>query len=158
MAETPIRSGDDEDLRAMVAHAHAVAATVTVESAQSAFGQHGVDFIAVLEGERLVGVCARRELTAVLGSRYGFALNARRAVTEQMLAGPLCIRVATPMTEVFKATAVRSDRAFHDDVVLVDADNHFLGMIPVRTIMRRQTEHLLGNIARVEASRREIAE
>jgi serine phosphatase RsbU (regulator of sigma subunit) len=67
------------------------------------------------------------------------------------------VTTGAAMTDVFKATAARADREFYDDVVLVDGDGLYLGMIPMRVLARLQTESLLNNIARVEASRREIA-
>lgn len=122
------------------------------------FAEHHVEFLAVLQGDRLAGVCARRELTQALGSRFGFALNARRAVGEHLMPAPLRVVIGAPMTEVFKATAARGEREFYDDVLLVDADGRYVGMIPMYTLTRLQTQFLLSNIARVEASRQVIAE
>ena len=81
-----------------------------------------------------------------------------RPVAEHLLAVPLCATEGTPLTDLFKAAAARGEREFYDDVLLVDAAGRYLGMIPMRTVVRLQTEFLLGNIARVEASRREIKE
>lgn len=145
------------DLRALVGHTGAVPAAMLVEQAQAEFSRLNVDFLAVLEGDRLLGLCARRELVQALGSRYGFALNARRPVRAHLMADPLRVRLGTPATEVFKAASVRADREFYDDVLLVEPDGRYAGLIPMRTLVRLQTEFLLGNIARLEASRQEIA-
>jgi phosphoserine phosphatase RsbU/P len=159
MADAQIDAGEWEivELRALVGHAHSVPATATVETTLAAFARHGIEFIAVQEAGRLLGVCARRELTESLGSRFGFALNASRPVVEHLMAEPLRIETGSDLTEVFKAVAARSEREFYDDVLLVEWDNRYVGLIPMRTLARLQTELLLGNIARVEESRREIA-
>jgi hypothetical protein len=93
-----------------------------------------------------------------LGSRFGFALNAQRAVRGHLMAAPLQITTGTPLTEVFKATAGRGDHEFFDDVLLVDPEGSYVGLIAMRTLVRLQTDFLLGNIERLDASRREIAE
>ena len=54
--------------------------------------------------------------------------------------------------------SARTDREFYDDVLLLDEQEHYIGMIPMRTRVRLQTDFLLGNIVSLEASRHEIAE
>jgi len=158
MSELPSTPDIDAlDLRALVAHAGALPAAMLVEQAQAEFARFNVDFLAVLDGEKLLGLCARRELAQALGSRYGFALNARRPVSAHLMNDPLRVRVGTPATGVFKAASARSDREFYDDVLLVEPDGRYAGLIPTRTLVRLQTEFLLGNIAHLEASRQEIA-
>lgn len=145
------------DLRTLVEHRASVPATTTVESVQAEFARAPWNFLAVLDGETLLGVCARRELIQQLGSRFGFALNARQPVRLHLMAEPLRIVAGAAVTDVFQAAAARADREFYDDVLLVDAAGRYLGMIPMRTLVRLQTKFLLDNIARVEASRQEIA-
>ena len=146
------------DLRSLIAHAESVAAATTVERAQQEFARAGVAFLAVLDGERLCGVCAQRELDQALGSRYGFALYAQRPVREHLMVAPLHVVTNTPLTDVFKATSGRADREFFDDVLLVDPTGSYVGLIAMRTLVRLQTDFLLGNITHLEASRREIAD
>ncbi len=145
------------DLRTLTGHCAAMPSTATVEEVQAEFARANVDFLAVTEGEVLLGVCARRELVSALGSRFGFALNARQPVRAYLMAAPLRVVVGEKMTEVFKAAAARPDREFYDDVLLVEDSGRYVGMIPMRTIVRLQTEFLLDNNARLEASRLEIA-
>jgi len=149
---------DNFDLRQLVAHSHAIEATATVETARVTLARHDIDFLAVTADGVLAGVCAHRELSDALGSRFGFALNARRPIGEHLLKTPLRIEAGTGLTDVFKAVAERNEREFYDDVLLVERDGCYVGLIPMRTLARLQTNVLLGNIARVEASRKEIAE
>ena len=145
------------DLRTLIGHSASVNATAEVEAVQKEFARTNTDFLGVHDGETLVGVCARRELALALGSRFGFALNARQSVRAYLMSAPLRVVVGAEITEVFKAASGRTDREFYDDVLLVDEAGRYLGMIPMRTLVRLQTEFLLGNITRLEASRREIA-
>jgi sigma-B regulation protein RsbU (phosphoserine phosphatase) len=152
-------SGDPDpvDLRSLVSHSRSVPASMTVEALQGAFAQGGMDFLAVLEGERLVGLCSRHQMEQKLSSRYGFALYARQPVTTFLMAAPLLIPTTTPITEVFQAASARQAQDFYDDVVLVDEGGGYLGMIAMPTLVRLQTEFLVRSIDRVEASRLEIA-
>jgi serine phosphatase RsbU (regulator of sigma subunit) len=159
MTATPFVAGlETVDLRTLTGHNAAIDAAATVEAVQAEFVRANVDFLAVLEGDKLLGVCARRELVDALGSRFGFALNARQPVRAYLMAAPLRVTVGEKMTEVFKAAATRTDREFYDDVLLVDITGRYAGMIPMRTLVRLQTEFLLDNIGRLEVSRREIGE
>jgi serine phosphatase RsbU (regulator of sigma subunit) len=145
------------DLRALVAHSRSVPASMTVEALQAVLTQWDVDFIAVVEGDHLLGVCSRQRLAQELSSRYGFALFARQAVTSFVMPSPLLVLEDTPITDVFQLASGREAGRFYDDVALVDAQGHYLGMIPMLTLVRLQTEFLIRNNARLEASRIEIA-
>ena len=143
-------------LRSLVAHAESVSATTTVESLQAVFARERVDFLAVIEGEKLLGLCSRRQLTQQLSSRFGFALLARQPVSGFLMAKPTMVAEDTPITSVFKTAAMREAQEFYDDVMLVDQDGGYLGMIPMQTLVRLQTEFLLRNNAQLETSRAEI--
>jgi phosphoserine phosphatase RsbU/P len=145
------------DLRSLVEHTVSVSAAMTVEAVQAEFVRTQVDFLAVLDGDILLGMCARRELDQALSSRFGFALNARRPISAHLMSAPLRVVTATPVTTVLQAIAARPDHDFYDDVMLTDEHNRYCGMIPMRTLTRLQTRLLLGNIARLESSRQEIA-
>ncbi len=146
------------DLRTLTAHAEWIPSVATVEVAQTVLTRKNIDFVAVLDGPRLIGVCTRRDLTQQLGSRYGFALNARQPVSTFLARVVLKVTTATPITEVFKAATARDPLEFYDDVLLVEPDGRYVGMIPMRSLVRLQTEFLLRNNAQLEASRDEIAE
>ena len=145
------------DLRSLVGHTASVPAELTVEALQAEFAHTNADFLAVIDGNHLIGVCARRELVQALGSRFGFSLNARQSVRAHLMAAPLRVTVGTALTTIFQSAAKRIDREFYDDVLLVDELDRYIGMIPMRTLVRLQTEFLLGNIVSLEASRHDIA-
>jgi sigma-B regulation protein RsbU (phosphoserine phosphatase) len=155
--EAPGTDPDHVDLRTLVSHDKSVPSSTTAEALQGAFEQLGVDFVSVVEGERMLGLCSRRQLAQQLSSRYGFALYARQPVSAFLMPAPLLFPDKTPITEVFKAASGRNARDFYDDVALVDELGRYVGMIPMLTLVRLQTEFLLRNNARLEASRLEIA-
>ncbi len=148
---------DRVDLRTLVAHDRSVPATTTAEALQAAFEQMQVDFVAVLDGENVLGLCSRRHLARQLSSRYGFALYARQPATEFLMHAPLLVPERTPITDVFRTASGRDPGDFYDDVALVNGLGRYLGMIPMITLVRLQTRFLLRNNEMLDKSRLEIA-
>jgi signal transduction histidine kinase/BarA-like signal transduction histidine kinase len=91
-----------------------------------------------------------------MASRFGFAIYARKPVRELMEAGFLCITPDQPVTEVLTAAFARSGSAFYDEVVLVDADRHLLGLIPVLALVHLQHRLFLTKIDQLAASGAEL--
>ena len=145
-------------LRSLVGHRESVQAAAPLEDVHRRFAETGRDFLAVLDGDRLLGVCARRDIAMRLGARFGFALYARRPVSENLLPAALSIADATPIHAALSSVSARTDSVFYDDVLLVDENGGFLGFIFVHALVRLQTELMLGNIRALESSRQEIAE
>ncbi len=142
----------------MLGHSEWIAADAPLEAVHRRFADNSTDFMAVCEGPRLLGVCARRQIAMQLGARFGFALFAQSPVREHMMADPLCLNEFAPLNEVLESVAARSNANFYDDVLVVDASGQFVGFIFVHELVRLQTEMLLGNIDELERSRLEIAE
>jgi len=144
-------------LRALIGHREFVRGDETLEAVHQRFAAGRHDFLAVLDGRQLLGLCARRDIGTLLGARYGFALYARAAVRDHLTAGALQIRADDPLTEVLQAVSARQDEHFYDDVLLVDAAGDYLGLVHVRALVRLRTGLLVGNIAELEARQTEIA-
>lgn len=75
----PIRA-DSIDLRALVSHRTATQSSATMETVFEIFKNGVVNFVAVLDGQRLLGMCSRQETAALLGGRYGFSFWARKPI------------------------------------------------------------------------------
>jgi sigma-B regulation protein RsbU (phosphoserine phosphatase) len=153
----PEMDPDRVDLRTLVSHDRSVPASTTAEALQTTFERLAVDFVAVVDGEKLLGMCSRRQLANQLSSRYGFALYARQPANAFLMPAPLMVTDQTPITDVFKSASGRDARDFYDDVALVNEEGRYVGMIPMLTLVRLQTEFLLRNNERLEKSRLEIA-
>lgn len=144
-------------LSALVGHRELVRGDEALEAVHQRFAAGRHDFMAVMDGRRLLGLCARRDLGTLLGARYGFALYARAMVKEHLTPDTILIKVDDELTDVLKAIAARRDEHFYDDVLLVDGAGDFLGLIFVRDLVRLQTTLLLENVAELEARQAEIA-
>src|SRR5262245_7656461 len=151
----PVRA-ESIDLRVLIGHRTATQASASVESVADIFKTGSVNFVAVLEGERLLGMCSRQEIAALLGGRYGFSLWARKQIRNHLCKEETRIKVATPIGDVLRTVFARPDENFYDDVLLVDESGGFLGFIGTETLFKVQNALLLTNIRELEERDREI--
>lgn len=149
-------SGDATDLRSLISHTAALAADTPLEAAQKFFSANALEFVAVLDGGRPLGLCARRQIGIVLGSRYGFSLFARNPVRNYLLPEAMVISVADSIHHVLARVSARQDEYFYDDLLLVDETGLFLGSIFVRNLVRLQHGLLLENLRQLEKKSGEI--
>jgi len=68
------------DVRAVVSHRTATQSSATMGAVFEIFKNGAASFVAVPEGERLLGMCSRQETAALLGGRYGFSLWAHKPI------------------------------------------------------------------------------
>ena len=144
------------DLRLLVNHRWSLPADTSLEEAQKFFGSHDLEFVAVVDNGRAIGLCARRQVGIVLGSRYGFSLFSRNPVRDYLAPQALVIRSSDSIREVLERLTARPDEFFYDDVLMEDEDGAFLGSIFVRNLVRVQHGLLLDNIQQLECNRAEI--
>src|SRR5215468_12653155 len=153
---TPPVRADSIDLRVLIGHRSATQAGASVESVAEIFKTGSVNFVAVLEGQRLLGICSRQEIAALLGGRYGFSLWARKPICNHLCKEETRIKVATPIANVLRTVFARPDENFYDDVLLVDENGGFCGFIGTETLFKVQNALLLTNIRELEERDREI--
>jgi sigma-B regulation protein RsbU (phosphoserine phosphatase) len=135
------------DFRTLVAHHHTVQAVELLEEVHKRLSMLQHDFMAVLDGEQVVGLCARRQIGMVLGARFGFAMHSRK---------PALISTADPLTIALQKVFIRPDEIVFDDVLLVDEHGAFLGHIHARTFVRLQHSLFQQNIQQLENQRAEL--
>src|SRR5882762_9627503 len=124
--------------------------SATMETVFEIFKNGIVNFIAVLDRERMRGMCSRQEIAALLGGRYGFSLWARKPIAQHLCKQETRIKVTMPIGDVLRAVFARPDENFYDDVLLVDERGGFLGFIATETLFKAQNALLLTNIRELE--------
>jgi serine phosphatase RsbU (regulator of sigma subunit)/CBS domain-containing protein len=150
-------STSETNLRSLVDHDVWIDADAPLEEANRLFTKDdNLQSMPVVEGGRVIGLCARRQVGVVLGARYGFSLFSRKPVRNFMLPEMILIREDEPLADVLQRVFSRGPETFDDDVVLVTAAGALIGTIFVRTLVRLQHAMLLSNIAQLEERRREI--
>src|SRR5246500_1747401 len=121
----PVRA-ESIDLRTLVSHRTATQSSASMETVFEIFKNGAANFVAVLDHERLLGMCSRQETAALLGGRYGFSLWARKPIEQHLCKQETRIKVATPISDVLRAVFTRPDENFYDDVLLVDENGGFI--------------------------------
>src|SRR5215470_16950354 len=109
----PLRA-ESIDLRMLVSHRTATQSAASTESVAEIFKKGIVNFVAVLQGERLLGMCSRQETATLLGGRYGFSLWARKPIGEHLCKQETRINVTMPIGDVLHAVFARPDKNFYD--------------------------------------------
>jgi serine phosphatase RsbU (regulator of sigma subunit) len=151
----PVRA-ESIDLRALVSHRTATQSGASMEAVFEIFKSGIANFVAVLDGDRLLGMCSRQETAALLGGRYGFSLWARKPIGQHLCKQETRIDVAMPIGDVLRAVFARLDENFYDDVLLVDERGGFVGFIATETLFKVQNALLLTNIRELEERDRVI--
>ena len=146
------------DLRILIGHRQTVSAGDSVEHVFETFRHSDLEFLAIVDGERLLGMCSRHAIDSLLGGRYGFSLWARKAIAEHVAPNETRIVVSSAITHVLRKVFARNPENFYDDVLLVDEDGRLLGLISTETLFKVQNALLLANISQLEKKEREIRE
>ncbi|PYL83515.1 MAG: hypothetical protein DMF23_09235 [Verrucomicrobia bacterium] len=146
------------DQRLLIGHCQTVSASDSVEHVFEIFRHNGLEFLAIVDGERLIGMCSRHAIDSLLGGRYGFSLWARKPIAEHVAANETRIVVTSAITDVLREVFARDPENFYDDVLLVDEDGRLLGLISTETLFKVQNALLLANICQLEKKEREIRE
>ena len=144
-------------LRSLVSHSGIIRAADNIGVAHTYFEHYPHDFMAVFEGEQLVGIVSRREVSMMLGSRFGWELFGRNHVRDHLESKCTVIREDSPILEVLSAVFPVEGELFFDDIVLVDRDDRFVGLITVLTMIRVQHRYLLDNIDALQQNQRELS-
>ena len=145
------------DLRDLVDHRNFVQGSDTLEQVQHRFASIDANFMAVLDHDRVIGLCSRNEVGMQLGSQYGFALFGRSPVREHLVPGALIVPADRDWTGLLQQVFTRHDEVFNDDVVLVDLTGTLLGLITVPSLIRLQTRLLMQAIDQLRLQRSEIS-
>ena len=146
-----ILKAEEIDLRRLVSHSVVAQASAKTEHVARVFSETNVEFLAVLEGGKLVGMCSRHELSALLGRRYGFSLFARDPISKHLRKNEIRITVNDAIGAVLATVFARGDEEFYDDVLLVDRTGELVGLIATQTLFKVQNALLRGNILELQS-------
>lgn len=144
------------DLAAMIGHRESVQSSDPLENVHKAFLMHSFEYMAVLDGQKLAGLCSRKQIATILGGRFGFSMFSRRLMGEMMLPSVTQVRVSEPLPDVLQKVFTRPDDIFFDDILLVDDEASFIGLIFARNLVRLQHALLRENIAKLEVQQKEL--
>ena len=132
-------SVEGTQLPSLVHHCIAVDHDCHLEDVERIFRESQVDYIGILRGRTVVGICARVKLGALLGSRFGFALYGKADAILAQVDHPLVFSVGDPIRVILTRALARRGAEFHEDIALVSETHEFLGLISVDALAQLQS-------------------
>ena len=126
-------------LESLVHHREFVAAGTPLEIAPRAFQTQRVEYMALVDNDRVVGLCARGQIGFIMSSRFGFALYSQSPVESVRVSHPLIVPCDMPVRELLNRAMARQNEEFQEEVVLVDRESRLLGLIPVGALAQLQS-------------------
>ncbi|MEJ1973972.1 MAG: hypothetical protein WDM96_16365 [Lacunisphaera sp.] len=129
VASSPASVAEVENtpLGTLIHHREYVQCDTRMEDVHRFFSERQIDFVALVRDGQVRGICGRAQLAFQLGSRFGFALNARSPAHLASVKQPLVFEDRTPLREVLQVALGRHDDEFYEDVALVDRDLQLVG-------------------------------
>ncbi|MEI7731796.1 MAG: ATP-binding protein [Verrucomicrobiota bacterium] len=134
------------DLLTLVEHCESVQGHQKVGEVYRLFEGHKHEYVAVLDGRRLLGMISRGQLGFLLGSRYGFSLYNHRPILHHMMPQVLKVKRGSNFLGILDQALSRTGEEFYDDIVLVDETDLFLGIIPMQVLVYLQSKLLTEKI------------
>jgi signal transduction histidine kinase/FixJ family two-component response regulator len=143
-------------LKSLVHHRGWADANEPIELVHQRLIETNREFIAVRDGETLLGMVSRDQLGALLGRRFGVALFGRRPIREKTLTAALRIREESALEEIFAAVFSRENDSLFDDILLVDQSDRYVGLIRAGDLLNLQHQMLRQKLREVEEHQAEL--
>jgi signal transduction histidine kinase len=137
-------------LSEFVRHSACVQANATVKEAVKFFSGHRFAYMAVVEANKTIGICAREQLGNLLSSQFGCNLYANKPVHLHMVEPSEVITEDTPIDQVMQRVFQRTGQHFYHDIALTDAHGHLIGLMPTDRLVRLQNSLFQEQIVRAE--------
>jgi signal transduction histidine kinase len=97
-----------------------------------------LDAVALVSDERPVGLVTRQALLLKLGRNFGYELFARRPASRIADPDPLVIPGDATLADAVERAFARPAGRAYDDLVVVDGDGRFVGLLPARRLAVEQ--------------------
>ena len=140
----------------LITHSRTVESNTPLADVYETLTRAEIEFIAVLDGENLIGVCSRTRLGIMLGQRYGYALFVKAPASKHLAPDDLAVTADAPATEVLTRAFSRGEEQFYDDVVLTTPEGRFLGFIEMRALVIQQNRFFMQTIAQLRTQQAEL--
>ena len=148
---------DDFSLSELVGHATSAQQMVSLADTYKLAGNKGVDFLAVLDGSQVIGLCSAQQINQRLSARFGRELYADKPVGAYLVRKPFIISLGIKLQEVLQRVHERPHETFYDDIILTNSRNELIGLISMETLLRLEHTILQGQLSQTEEHRERLA-
>jgi signal transduction histidine kinase len=122
------------------------------EVADRFFVVRELEALALVEDGRPCGLATRGKIFAILFRRFGFELYGRYPITEIADRQPLTVGEEEPLDGVLDRAMRRNFEDIYDEIVVVDGEGRFKGLLSVKRLVVEQ-----GNVLAQSLAQREMA-
>lgn len=114
------------------------------------FNSAQMDAVALVEGREPVGLVTRNKLLFTLFRRYGFELYERKPIITIADTEPLTIYEGERLDVAIDKALNRPAEDIYDDVIVVDDNWHYKGLLSVKQMVVQQSNALANSIVQKE--------
>lgn len=121
----------------------AVAPQLRVEAVvDQFFNGRKLEALALVENGQVLGLALRGKIFARLFRRFGFELYARSPIIEIAETAPLIVKVTEALDSILEKAMQRTAADIYDEVVVVDENDFYLGLLSVKGMVLAQGDAL----------------
>jgi serine phosphatase RsbU (regulator of sigma subunit) len=143
------------DLTSLIGHREQVQADQPLLEVYRALSSKNIDFIAVLNKEIILGICSRAELGSKMEQKESLEEPADQKAQGLLTASCLRFSDQESIVDILNAAFARCEKLFYDDILLVDKEGKYLGLLPVRMLVILQNRYFMDNINRISQQKNE---
>ncbi len=148
----------DSSLSKLIHTRDSIPLTLPLEQANQYFHRSQLRFLAVVDGNRFVGLCASRELRSKMSNRYGFDLFSKDPIQRHLMEPILVVDASIPISELLNQAFSREEHCYYDDIVVTLSDGSFHGLIPVHRLAKLQHELMTRQLQVLQSHEQELSE
>lgn len=127
-----------------------------LSEASDFFQKQDCRYAAVVSDGRVLGVCSRSKIGALLGAQFGYALYSRSCVKDFLEEGSSTVVMGEALESILLKAFARDESQYWQDVVVTDQEGTYLGLIRANTLVRLQSELLGEKVGHLEARKKEL--
>lgn len=131
---------------------------ITNQVADKFFHSNQLDAIALVENERPAALVTRPKFLFNLFRRFGFELYGKKPVIQIADTKPLIMHEHERLENAIDKALSRPDRDIYDEIVVVDGDGLYKGLLSVKQMIIHQSNALANSIVQKEMAREKAKE
>lgn len=138
------------DLTSLIGHSHWVDIQSSLQNAQNKLSEFNIDFIAVLEHNKPVGLCSKTQLNKVTGNIGKTTSPTSLKIKDCLTDNPLQVSCNDSIVTVLISAFNRDEEGFYDDVILTCESGDYLGLISMKSLLILQNWVFMENIKQLK--------
>lgn len=138
------------DLTSLIGHSHWVNIDNSPQEAHNKLFEFNIDYIAVLENDKPVGLCSKTQLSNLIGNVKQIKSTTPQNLRDCLTAFPLQVSCTDSIVTVLIAAFNRDEEGFYDDVILTCESGEYLGLISMKSLLILQNWVFVENIKQLK--------